>query len=324
MPRIIYLLLSNGGLTGGQKMILRHVETLYQLGFDAAVMLGEGSKAPTGVQHAAPLLEPGPLWAGDVIVIPDDAAHALRLTIGRPERAVVFAQGGYSLPAHGADVLDTHPADRFPPFITVGDLTAARIRRLYPQARVEVIPCFADERVFRPLPDKRLVVALTPDKRAFETAAIRGLFRRLHKRHADLRWITLRGADEGQVSGVLGRSALYLSLNRLESVGMTTLEAMACGCIGAGFLGGGGRQYGTDENGFWVDDEDCEAAADALASAADLAAAGGPALARMQEAARVTAERWSYARFKARLEEVWMRLAPEARLNHQPVSSEEI
>ena len=250
--------------------------------------------------------------------------QALRFNIGRPERAVVFSQGGYSLPASGADALDHHPAARFPPVITVGDLTAARIRRLYPQAQVEIIPCFADERVFRPQGHQQLAIAHTPNKRPFETAAIRGLFRRLHQRHADIEWVPLTGADETEVARTFASSALYLSLNRLESVGISTLEAMASGCICAGFLGGGGQQYGTKANGFWVTDDDCEAAADALAKAAGLVASGGPALAEMREAARITAERWSYARFRARLEEVWMRLAPEARLRHAPLSPDTI
>jgi hypothetical protein len=313
MSRILYLLLSNGGITGGQKMVLRHVETLRELGFDAACLLGAGSIPPAGVQHSAPLLPPGPPAPDDVIVIGDDAVQALRFNIGRPERCVVFAQGGYTLAALGADVLDQHPADRFPAIITVGETTAARTRRLFPAARVEIIPCFADERVFRPRGAKRGAITHMPAKRRFEAAAIRGLFQRVHRRHAGVAWLPLEGVNEEQVATAFAGSTIHLSLARHESVGITTLEAMASGCVCAGFLGGGGEQYGSSENGFWAPDDDCEAAADALARAADLAAAGGPALHRVTEAARATAARWSYARFRERLEEVWMRLAPEAR-----------
>ena len=320
MSRISYLLLSNGGLTGGQKMIIRHVETLCELGFDATCMLGVGSRPPSGIDHSAPIIGPRGLSEDDIVVICDDAVDALRLSAGRAERVVVFSQGGYSLAALGADALDTHPAARFPVFITVGEITAARIRRMYPQAQVEVVPCFADERIFKPGDGRRLVVAHTPRKRPFEALAIKSLFRRIHKRHAEIGWIALAGAGEVDVARAFATSALYLGLNRLESVGMSTLEAMASGSVCAGFLGGGGEQYGSDANGFWATDDDCEAAADALARAADMVISGGPALADMREAGRITAERWSYERFKLRLEETWMRLAPDARLRRAPVS----
>ncbi len=100
---------------------------------------------------------------------------------------------------------------------------------------------------------------------------------------------------------------------------MTTLEAMAAGCVCAGFTGVGGDEYATPDNGFWVPNEDCEAAADALALAADLSQTGGAPLRLMLEAGHETARQWSYAAFRVALEEVWMRLAPEARLREGPL-----
>ena len=61
------------------------------------------------------------------------------------------------------------------------------------------------------------------------------------------------------------------------------------------------------------------AAADALGRAADLVATGGPALKQHLEAAHETARTWSYARFRTLLEEVWMRVAPEARVRAGPL-----
>jgi glycosyltransferase involved in cell wall biosynthesis len=112
---------------------------------------------------------------------------------------------------------------------------------------------------------------------------------------------------------------LYLSLNRFESVGMTTLEAMASGCLCAGFTGVAGDEYATAQNGFWAPDDDCLAAAEALGAAADVLATGGPRLTQMPEASRETAAMWSYAAFRAALEATWMRLAPEARLRNGPL-----
>lgn len=62
-----------------------------------------------------------------------------------------------------------------------------------------------------------------------------------------------------------------------------------------------------------------EAAAAALAQADDLVRSGGPRLDAMLEASRETAAQWSYARFRVALEEVWMRVAPQARVQTGPL-----
>src|SRR5690606_2503939 len=133
-----------------------------------------------------------------------------------------------------------------------------------------------------------------PSKRPQETASIAAFLPRLHRDLPQPAWTRIEGRGEAEVAAEFAASAMFLSLNRAEAVGITTLEAMASGCICAGFLGVGGLQYGTPENGFWAADDDCVAAADALARAAELVRAGGAPLAALVEAGRDTAARWSY------------------------------
>lgn len=319
MPRIVYLLLSAGGIAGGHKMAVRHVETLRELGFDAICYIGVEGKAPSWLTYKAPLEFGSPVKPDDILVLPDDADTALRTTLDSDLRTMVFSQNPFNFAAKTFDIVAQFPAARFPPMIAVSGGLAATIRRAFPRAQVEIVPCFADERIFRPAAHKVPAVAFAPRKRPLEAAAIRALFSRLYPRHQDLSWKALSGAHEDAVAAAFASSSLCLSLNRLESVGMTTLEAMASGCVCAGFTGVGGREYATQDNGFWVPDDDCEAAADALARAADLVRAGGAPLQRVRDAARATAEQWSYARFRTALEAVWMRLAPEARLRDGPL-----
>ena len=317
MARIFYLLLSEGGLTGGQKMVLRHVETLRELGFDAAILLGNNSTAPARLDHSAPILtQQDKIRVDDVIVYPDDGRQALETSARRPERAIVFVQGAFTIASQGAAAIEGRGPERLPPFIVVSKSLGARVKRIFPDAQVELVSCFADERRFSSDSVKRLQIVFSPRKRPSEVSAIRALFPRLHPRHAAIPWRALENQTESQVAQALRESAVFLSLNRLESVGITTLEAMRSGCVCAGFLGVGGLEYGTPENGFWVPDDDCEAAADALAQAVDLHLAGGPALNNYLADAQETANLWSYARFRRELEDVWMRLAPEARLSH--------
>ena len=313
MGRILYNVVTKGAVSGGHKMAVRHVETLRELGFDAVCYLAAGSVAPAWFAHTAPFEVTPRIQPDDIVVIADDATRAMQALAPTQIRTVVFSQNPYLCAAWAFDVLDRFAPDRFPHVIAVSQGLGATIARAYPQAGVDIVPCFADERLFAPARDKAFEVCFAPRKRPLEAQAIPQFLRKLHPRHGDLAWTELNDVAEARMAEALGRSALFLSLNRLESVGMTTLEAMASGCLCAGFTGVGGLEYATPQNGLWAPDEDCEAAADALAAAADLVRSGGPALDACLEAARETARLWSYARFRGALEETWTRLAPEMR-----------
>jgi hypothetical protein len=319
MPRIFYNLMTQGGVAGGVKVTLRHVEALRDLGFDAVCYMPPGSVPPAWIEHTAPIEVSPPVGPDDIVVLADDAVRGLMNMLRTDIRIVLLAQNPYLFAAISFETLNAYPDHRFPTIMAVSQPLAATIARAYPQARLEIVPCFADERLFGPAPGKGFAVAYSPRKRQVEGLAIPQLFRRIHPRHASLEWTELSGRTEREVAGAFAASALHLSLSRLESVGMTTLEAMASGCVCAGFPGVGGRIYMTPENGFWAPDEDCEAAADALAEAADLVRTGGPRFAAMVEAGQETARAWSYARFREALEQAWMRIAPQMRKSNGPL-----
>lgn len=316
MPRIVYCAVPSGGVSGGVKMFLRHVETLRDLGFDAHLTIGAQSKVPAWLDHRVDIRVAMPFAPDDVIVLGDDMHDSIRRAYAIPQRVVIFSQSWIIPAALSYEALDGFPADRFPPFLAVAPALAATWRRAYPQAQVDVVPAFADERIFRPSGEAQPAIAFSPRKRRIEAAAIRGFFRKIHPRHAGLAWREVTDLHEREVARVMAASRLFLSLSRVESLGMTPLEAMASGAICAGFTGVGGRQFATPDNGFWVGEDECEAAADALAAAADLDA---PARARMRDAGFETAGQWSYARFRPALEAAWMKLAPEARLRDGPL-----
>lgn len=307
--RIVYLSFPTGEIAGGQKMIARHVETLCELGFDSVWWRGAPVQLPW-LSHAAPVEVQTPL-RGDFLVVPCDAPNAIRHAAQAGNPTAVFVQGHITFASTGG--LEAARALRDPVFLAVGQTTAAAVRRAFPGARIEMLPGFADERLFRP-GEKTLAVAHAPWKRPLEAAAIRSFLKAYHPRHARMPWATIRDASEAQVAQGMGRCSIFLSLSRLEGLGLTPLEAMASGCLVAGFTGLGGQDFANPDNGFWAADEDCVGAADALAEAADVWLTGGAALARRLEAARATADEWSYARFRTRLENVWMSLAPAARL----------
>ena len=313
MSRIVYLGFPDGRIAGGQKMILRHVETLQALGFQAVFWTNAAGRLPTWLSYDAPVEVGTAFRPDDILVLPEDAPNAIAAAAGMPQRALIFCQNHFTFASLSHDAVGRFPPASLPTFIACGRIAAASLARSFPGATVEVIPCFVDERVFRPRGAPHSRVAHVPRKRALEARVIRNLFARVHPAHADVPWLALEGLTEAAMAEALAHSTLFLSLSRLEAVGMTTLEAMACGCVPAGFTGIGGREFATPANGFWVEEDDCEGAADALARAADLVRTGGAPLRRFLEAGRETARLWSYAVFREGLEEVWTRLAPEAR-----------
>ena len=313
MARIVYVGFPNGGISGGQKMLLRHVEALQKMGFNALYWTNRSCRLPDWMKYEAAVEWGTPLLDDDILVLPEDAPQAIASVAGRPRRVAVFCQNHYYMAASSFDALGTIPRRSFLGFIASGRTIAASCARAFPEAPVRVIPCFADERLFRPAPARVDTIAFVPRKRPLEARAIRAFFQRLYPQHRELPWVAIDGMAEQQVAETLGRATLFLSLNRLEGVGMTLLEAMASGCVPAGFTGLGAREFTNPTNGFWVEEDDCEAAADALARAADLIRQGGAGCAAMESATRETASRWTYAAFHEALEAVWSELAPDAR-----------
>ena len=314
MSRIVYLGFPSGKIAGGIKMTLRHVEELCRLGFDAVFWTNHGELAPSWFRHAAPVEFGTPFRKDDILVVPEDAPKAMDLVAGMPQRSFVFCQNHFFFSVYGYDCFSRHLSSGFEGVIACSQTAASSVTRAFPTVSVQFIPCFIDADTFRPCTPRRQAVAYMPRKRFNEARAIQGFFKRYYPEHAGLPWVAIEGLTETEVARCLSESTVFLSLARLEALGMSALEAMACGCVVAGFTGLGGWEFASHDNGFWVAEDDCEAAADAIAKAVDLVRNGGAALQRYAEAARETVRIWSSETFRLRLEEVWGRLAPDARL----------
>lgn len=306
MGRIVYLAPHANALTGGTKIIYRHVETLVSLGYEAVVRKPAGVPAASWFRHAAPV-EDGtrPLADDDILVLPEDSAEAFRRTADLPNRKVVFCQNPYALAGgQGLGTLEPEIAGRFRTFLACSLGMAGFIARYFPYDTISVAPAFADERLFRP-GEKAQVIACTPRKRPAELTVIRGLFDRIHPGAAGWAWRLLETATEAEAASALGQASVFLSLARLEASSLTILEAMASGCLVAGFTGIGPREYTAPTNGLWVDEDDCEAAAHALARAAAMAEAADGEAALLRHGALATAAQWSHAHFARALLGFW-------------------
>lgn len=305
MSRIVYIAAQPDSNSGGNKITFRHVEALRALGYDAVVRSPAGARTPTWFRHDAPIEDASrPIEDSDILVIPEDAAVILRHCAGLPNRKVVFCQNPVALTGYGFARLPLDLRNAYHIFMACSSGMAGLIARHFAYDMISVVPAFADERVFRPAP-KEAVIACTPRKRPGEFEAIRFLFSNLYTGPTAWRWEVLETASELEVAHAMGRASLFLSLARMEALSITTLEAMACECLVAGFTGIWPREYMTSVNGIWVDEDDVEAAARALAQVATLSDLGGGAAALMRHAAGVTAAQWTHAAFLETLTIFW-------------------
>ena len=304
MPRIVYCLIETQAPRGGHKVGFRHVEALNELGFNALARLPAGKPAPSWIQHRALIEIGGELQQDDILVLPEDATTLLKHYAGAPQRKVVFCQNHFAAAAQGLGLLTRDEAVAYRDYMACSRTVALWLSRFMAHDAVEVVPAFADERRFRPT-DKELAIACTPSKRPFEFAAIRTMVSRLYPGPNRWRWDALQSASEAEVARSFSRASLFLSLSRLEGLGMTTLEAMASGCVPIGFAGVGGQEYAAPTNGIWVDDDELEACADALVRAMALVDRQSAAVAQMRAAAEETAARYSHAAFVAALRDFW-------------------
>ncbi|HYD69476.1 hypothetical protein [Azospirillum sp.] len=302
MGRILYYC-EQGRITGGIKVSYRHVDTLRRNGFDAAIVHKHVERPDWFAAPDVPILSADEvvLSPRDVVVIGEDSRFTLRGVANTPARKVLLCQNHYYV------AFGLHGARDFSGFgieaaLSTGDVVTAFLRRRFPGLPVATAHLAIDPALYRPRP-KQLRIAAIPRKRPHEMEYIRDLLRAEHPEHAGVRWAILKDAAEGLVARVMGESAVFLSLARLEGIGLTGLEAMASGCAVTGFLGDGGREYASAENGWWADGEDLDSAVRQLAACLT-AVRGGTAETRIA-AGRATAARYTLEREERELVAFW-------------------
>lgn len=304
MSRVVYILIGTKGATGGHKMILRHVEALNEMGFDAVAYIPDGAPEPKWLQHNARLQVGGTIHDTDFIVIPEDALAILKRLSNSKHRKVVFCQNHFYAAAFGLGLLTTAERDGYRDFMACSNTAASWLMTFFSNAVVTVVPAFADERQFVPGPKSRLI-ACTPRKRELELRCIHYMFSRSCSQAAHWRWAFLRNVSEQMVAETFRRASVFLSLSRLEGLGVTTLEAMSSGCVVAGFRGQGGNEYATGSNGYWADDDDCDGCVSALLKATTTIDTNSHTRELVVSAAKATANQYTYSHFLSALKAFW-------------------
>lgn len=302
--RIVYLSWPATEIAGGIKLAFRHVEILREGGFEALIAT-PGGELPHWFETTAPIADISQVAREeDVLVFPENHHGMLKRFASWPNRKVVFCQNQF-MAFRGLAGSDSYADFGVSALICEGRHAADFCRRRFPALPTILMPVLIDGADFHFQSHKRLQIAFAPRKRGLEAAFIHDLFRAANPEFRSIPWVEISGVSEREVAQILKDSALYLSLCRFEAVGMSILEAFACGCMVAGFTGFGAREYTTANNGFWAGEDDCLDCADQLARAARLVTAGGPAYRDMLEAAQIAAGYYSRERLARRITEFW-------------------
>jgi glycosyltransferase involved in cell wall biosynthesis len=240
MPgRIFYLAPDYPEPSGGMAALYEHVVALRQMGFDAFILHDKtGFKLPW-LESRAPVvyLQSGSmLLPGDSLVMSEIAADAMRATASAPIHRIIFCQNQFLAADTIAKVGDWHKLNIDSVLASSATVQDYLAQVGWPNA--PIIPYFIDATRFRPAAKIRQV-AYVPRKMPLEATMIIHRLVTKFPQFADVPFVKLSGMTHTQVAKELARSAIFLSLGRNESMGLPPLEAMACGCLVAGFHGDG-------------------------------------------------------------------------------------
>jgi hypothetical protein len=304
LARIVFISpFSRTEITGGIKTTYRQAELLRELGFDAQIFQTE---APSWfATKLKPLAAIPSASAADVFVFPEIMNGLIGELARRPMpvKKAVFCQNQYFMALNGV-MPEQYSALGFSRFATTSSLAKGFLERVLSFRDVAVLPCFVDQEVFFPR-QKRMQIAYVPRKLPREAGLINAIFTLKYPHLRSVPWQAIENQPESKMADILGRSTILLSLSYVESFGLIPLEAMASGCIVAGFHGYGGLEYAKPENGFWFPPDCLEETADALAQIVTGLENGSPQLRKMLEEGAATAASYDKNRTRAALKEFY-------------------
>ncbi|MEH1125137.1 glycosyltransferase family 4 protein [Micromonospora sp. CPCC 206061] len=258
---------------GGIRVIYRHVDTLRQLGIEAAVLHGADGFRSTWFENKTRIEYASRTRIGpeDLLVVPEWYGPTLD-RIPRDIRVVIFNQRAYDTwdfvpyddSAQGAPYAGH---DNIRAILTVSQDNADLLGYAFAHLPVYLTRNAIDPTLFHPgdqPPARR--ISFTTTRRAREREQ---LLRVLHARDALLGWevVPIENRTERETAEIMRESAIFLSFSDREGFGLPPAEAMASGCYVVGYHGLAGREFFDPEFCTPVEDGDLVAFARAITDA---------------------------------------------------------
>lgn len=311
---------------GGELVNFQHVATLRKLGWRAVALLDEASQvAMPSRPFSVPMVQRGAalkLAPHDVVVMPEVTPPPAWERMVKQCRVVMHNQNPFYT-FRAFDSMQALNAVGLFGALCCSDFTREALQRWgsttdWQVVRPFVLPVFAQSGQ-QPGVQRKRQIAFMPRKRPGEAQLLQSMWVSMYPQLADVPWVEISNMARPQVAQVLAESLVFASLSYHEGLGLPPLEAMAAGCLVAGFTGQGGSEYATPANGRWVAEGDLEAWVHALA--ADVQA--DVSTIEMRRAAGYeTAARFDVVQFEAGLNVAWQKLlGSEASLYRLPFAT---
>ncbi|QCN99589.1 glycosyltransferase family 1 protein (plasmid) [Azospirillum argentinense] len=300
MAVIAYFLPVCNTPSGGVKVILQHVELLRANGINAVAFAPPNFKY--FLETSAPIIFMNEGFikvpSKSFLVFPEVERTAVESVSASDDiYRVVFCQNHYEM-SRGA--LSDAKRFRLHDVFACSDVIAEAICNTFKVRNVPVVPAPVSK-IFKPLEKKLRTIAFMPRKMPDLVERLKNLI----PESSLWSWIPIDGQCEEDVARILGYASVFLSLSHREGLGLPPLEAMAAGCIIAGFHGGGGRSYATAENGFWHDEGDIIGVAKSLRRSINLSDEKTDPFSQMIDEGRRTADNFSMDKVEKDLLMYW-------------------
>ncbi|MBF0383242.1 MAG: glycosyltransferase [Magnetococcales bacterium] len=313
MSRIRFICHDNPKPSGGIKVLYQHVEILCDNGFDAAILHFNPGFNLDWLDSTAPVIDATKnleLKPCDWIVIPEDDIQALESFANVACKRIVFCQGHFNI-FKALKKKKTWKDYGINHVLASSTEIQSYIKMVF-GIHANLIPLAINHGIFKPgLQKNPLAVAYMPRKGSWNLKLIISSFWHQYPQLREVEWIAIDNMSETQVAKVLQHASIFISTGYQEGFGLPPVEAMACGAIVVGFKGGGGKDYATESNGIWVNDEDpislVKVLSDTLSQLKQQP--HHPSFTNLRDQGFKTASRYNKERTKKELINIWRKLA---------------
>lgn len=317
-------------VSGGLVVLAETAALLADLGETVELVLHDPETPPLDLPPGLPvrpLAAPG-LGPGDRYLAPEGWPNALAPGLAAKATCIVYCQNWAYL---DSGLPEGVTLDRLPVrYLAVSDPVARYIGRLLGTAPPVLRPAVDPARFFppatKPAPDPVRVAFMPRKNKALASMIRRFVTTRAQRTGLRLEFFPIENLPPDGVAEALRACHVFLATGFPEGCPLPPLEAMACGCLVAGFAGFGGfdylRRIAPDGyapavplrdvpwggNAFPAADHDVFGAAEGLERAARLWIDGGEALERALANARTTAAAYAPPQRRTALTALWPQL----------------
>lgn len=210
----------------------------------------------------------------DFLIIPEGFPDVMKKTMQVSCKRIVFAQSWFY-------VLNAmQPGEKWQHFgindvISVSDAISEYLVSVMPGLNIKDFKQGINREVFKvpaKVSDKLPMVAFSASRGPENKLKTYNIIKTFYSFYPHLKWVRfqeLEGMDREQFAERLASCAFYLYTDDIAGFGTAPLEAMACGTHTVGWASFGGKEYMTNENGFWCNNGDIFQTAEILGVAID-------------------------------------------------------